>query len=174
MNRLLSVAVLGAAVLCPAAQAAPALLTPVTYDPAAAVPDRVKEECRIDFQLESEISNALARRFKLPNSKTTSTDGETVRATITYVLGAAAGSWSGPKSITIQVELMNNGKVERSTKLHRTSMPFGFRGTCSILDRDARALGKDVVKWIENPSYGTSDDVLPPAAPDGTASPAAQ
>ena len=173
MNRLLSVlsaAVLGTAGLCSTAQAAPMLLSPVTYAPGADVPDRVKEECRIDFQLESDISNRLARQFKLPSGKTTSTDGETVRATITYVLGAAAGSWSGPKSITILVEMLNNGKVERSTKLHRTSMPLGFRGTCSILDRDARALAKDVVKWVENPSYSTSDDVLPPEGAASAAS----
>ncbi len=170
MKRLLSCAVLGAAMLGSAAQAAPMLLSPVRYDPAASVPDKVREECRIDFQLESEISNALARRFKLPSGKTTSTDGETVRATITYVLGTAAGSWSGPKSITILVELLNNGKVERSTKLHRTSLPFGFRGTCAILDRDARSLGKDVVKWVEDPGYGTNDDVLPPEGAASAAS----
>ena len=108
-----------AAVLCSAAHATSvALLTPVTYDPAADVPQKVKDECRLDYQLQSEISNAIVRYFKSPNGTTTSTDGQVVRATITYVLGTAGGGWSGPKVVAIRVELLNNGTVERSAKLH--------------------------------------------------------
>ena len=164
MNRLFSVAVLGAAFLCASTKAAAvALLIPVTYDPLASVPEKVREECRLDYQLQSEISNALVRYFKSGSGTTTSTDGQVVRVSITYVLGPAAGAFSGPKSITILAELLNNGKVERSAKLHRTSVSVNiFKGTCSILDKDARVLGKDVVKWIENPSYGTQDDAMPP------------
>jgi hypothetical protein len=143
----------------------------VTYDPAADVPQKVKDECRLDYQLQSEISNAIVHYFKSPNGTTTSTDGQVVRATITYVLGTAGGAWSGPKAVAIRVELLNNGKVERSAKLHRTSaFSMGFKGTCAILDKDARALGKDVVKWIENPSYGTNDDVEPLVPPESGAS----
>lgn len=172
MNRLSSVAVLGTAILCSSAQAASvALLTPVTYDPSASVPERVREECRLDYALQSEIANAMTRRFKTPNATTTSTDGEVVRVTITYVLGPAAGAFSGPKSMSILAELMNNGKVERSAKLHRTSVSVNiFKGTCSILDKTARTLGKDVVKWIESPSYVIMDDTPSPASADSAPS----
>ena len=161
MKHVFSLAVLAASVVCSSAKAAGvALLVPVTYDPAASVPPKVREECRLDYQLQSDIANALVRRYKTGSGTTESaTEGQAVRVTITYVLGPAAGALSGPKSTTILAELLNNGKVERSTKLHRTSVSVNiFRGTCSILDKTARVLAKDVVRWIENPGYVPSDE----------------
>ncbi len=172
MNRLLSIAALGAAFLSCAAHADPvSLLIPVTYDPKADIPQKVKDECRLDYELQSQISNALVRAFKSANGTTTSTEGQTVRATITYVFGPAGGGWSGPKVVAIRAELLQDGKVQRETKLSRASVfNVGFKGTCAILDKDARTLSKDVVKWIKDPAYSTKEDAEPAQASGDAAS----
>jgi len=158
---------LAIAALSAGAQAADsfALLTPVTIDPEAQVPDKVREECRIEFQLESLIGAVLQQQFKGSPGTTTSTKGQVVRVKVTYVYAPAGGSWSGPKSMTILADLLEDGQVQRSTKLHRTSTGGILgRGTCAILDRDMKVLAKDVAYWLRDQHYVPKGDGEPQPA----------
>lgn len=79
-----------------------------------------------------------------------------LRLQIIHVLGVGGGVWTGPKAITVTADLIENGKVARHTKINRWSvggMWGGFKGTCSILNRNVEAIGKDLNRWIRDPSY---------------------
>ena len=130
------------------------LLTPVTYAAESSVVPKVREACKLEERLTSDVGGALA-------GSTDSTQGEVVRVSIVDVMGVGGGGWTGPKAISIKVDLLKDGKVERSTHLTRTTTggPLGgFKGTCSMLERDSSVLGKDVAKWVASSAYSTGED----------------
>ncbi|MGO4611128.1 hypothetical protein AB4142_32840, partial [Variovorax sp. 2RAF20] len=66
----------------------------------------------------------------------------------------------------MNAELIEGGTVARHVKLNRWSIGGfwgGFKGTCSILNRSAVALAKDLNRWARDPSYVPKDEVEPPA-----------
>ncbi len=129
-----------------------ALVTPVTYAPEASVVQKVRQECQLENRLASDINAALVN--------TTTPAGKQLRVTILDVMGVGGGAWSGPKAISLRVELLSGDKVERSTRLTRTTTGGafgGFKGTCAMLERDSATLGKDVARWAGNESYTTGE-----------------
>ena len=147
MNKFVFAALLAA---CAAAHAdGVKLLTPVAYASESSVVPKVREACKVEERLASDVGDALGGR-------TESTQGEVVRVSIIDVMGVGGGAWSGPKAISIRVELLKDGKVERTTRLTRTTTGGafgGFKGTCSMLERDSTVLGKDVAKWVASSTY---------------------
>ncbi|WP_410499600.1 hypothetical protein [Chitinibacter sp. S2-10] len=161
---LLSALLLNASVMA----AEPTLLeTPVVYAADASVVPKVKEECKIEGMLEKRIGEILAKANQGLGTIAQGTpvaDGQVLRLKISHVLGVGGGAYSGPKAITVYAELLQNGKVARETKLNRWSMGGvfgGFSGTCSILDRCAVAIGKDLAQWVKDPSYIIKDQPAP-------------
>ena len=128
------------------------LVAPVTYASEASVVQKVRQECQLENRLASDINAALVN--------TTTPAGKSVRVTILDVMGVGGGAWSGPKAISLRVELLDGDKVERSTRLTRTTTGGafgGFKGTCAMLERDSATLGKDVARWAGNESYTTGE-----------------
>ncbi|MET0352024.1 MAG: hypothetical protein ABW067_19655 [Rhizobacter sp.] len=160
MKRLIPAALLAACAT--AATAAPVYLeTPVTFAPGAGVVEKVREECKLEDMFVREASPFFAKANGGDATIAADADPQAsrVRVQITHVLGVGGGAWSGPKSMSIEASLVENGKVTRSTKLTRstTGGAFGgFKGTCTILERSAKALGKDVVGWVANPKDAAS------------------
>jgi hypothetical protein len=130
------------------------LLAPVTYASESSVVPKVREACKVEERLTADVGEALG-------GTTDSTRGQVVRVSIVDVMGVGGGAWSGPKAISIKVELLKDGKVDRSTHLTRTTTGGafgGFKGTCSMLERDSSVLGKDVAKWVASSTYTTGED----------------
>jgi hypothetical protein len=156
------------------------LETPVTYHPDASVVDNVKKECKLEEQFEKRIGAILAKANRAGNGTVEKgnvlKEASLLRLQITHVLGVGGGAWSGPKAITVSADLIENDKVVRHTKINRWSvggMFGGFKGTCSILNRDVEAIGKDLSKWISDPSYQIVNEPAPKEADlkkDGEAS----
>jgi len=179
---------LGALLCAPALAANTQVLleTPVTYAPGAGVVDKVREECQIESMLATRVSDVLRRRNKGGDGKLAAGaeagEAQVMRPQITHVLGVGGGAWTGPKAITVNAELIEGGKVARHVKLNRWSIGGfwgGFKGTCSILNRSAVALAKDLNRWARDPSYVPKDEVEPPAQAaegpaEGQAEPAAE
>jgi hypothetical protein len=131
------------------------LLTPVTYAAESSVVPKVREACKLEDRLAADVGGALS-------GSTTSTAGTVVKVSIVDVMGLGGGGWTGPKAISIRVDLMTDGKIQRSTHLTRTTTGGafgGFKGTCSMLERDSSTLGKDVAKWVASESYSTGEDI---------------
>jgi hypothetical protein len=157
------------------------LETPVTYHPDASVSEQVRKECKIEDMLALRVGAVLDRVNKKPNSTvaagTPTGDASVLRLQITYVLGVGGGAWSGPKAITVAAELIDDGKVSRQTKINRWTsggMFGGFKGTCALLDRSATAIGKDLGRWVRDPSYKIAEEPEPKQPADAASSAASE
>ena len=130
------------------------LLTPVAYAAESSVVPKVREACKLEERLASDVGSQLAGTTDQPQ-------GQVVKVSIVDVMGVGGGGWTGPKAISLKVDLLKDGKVERSTHLTRTTTGGafgGFKGTCSMLERDSSVLGKDVAKWVASSAYATGED----------------
>ena len=155
-----------------AALAASTMLeVPVTYHPNAGVVAAVKQECQIETMLSTRVGAMLAKLNKTGDGTIESgleaSDSTVLRLQITHILGVGGGAWTGPKAITLTAELLENGKQVRQTKINRWSVGgvFGaFKGTCTILERSADAITKDLNRWVRNPSYKIIEQPAPKEA----------
>ena len=119
------------------------LLMPVDYAPGSGVEPKVRDLCRLEERVALDIGAAL-------DGSTASTDGEVVRIRITAVTGGDA-SWTGPKAISLRVELLKDGQLQRGTELTRTTDGgvFGdYKNACSLLHNDSGRLAKAVAEWV--------------------------
>ncbi len=144
------------------------------YGDGASVMPKIKEECGLESTLPNHLMRYLSKAA--PGASLLSdgaAPGSTpvLSMTILSVSGIGGGAWTGYKGISIRAELTEKGKVVRSIDLHRTTSGgawAGFKGTCSILDRAATALGKDVSNWYAHPDTAKStfeDGGAEPASP---------
>ncbi|MBS1189149.1 MAG: hypothetical protein H6R10_941 [Rhodocyclaceae bacterium] len=167
MKRLL-VAVSASCAISSWAVPAVRLEVPVTYHPNAGVVESVRSECQIESMLANRVGGALQKLNRRGGSTVEAgadPSGDNVlRVQITHVLGVGGGAWSGPKAITLTAELLENGKVVRQTKISRWNIggAFGaFRGTCSILDRAAETISRDLSRWVSDPFYKIAEQPVP-------------
>lgn len=127
------------------------LRVPVTYAPGSGVEPKVRDVCKLEERLGSDIGGALGT--------TVSDAGPVVMVSISGVAGGDA-SWTGPKAISIHVDLVKDGQVQRSTNLTRTTDGgvFGdFKHVCSLLENDSGRLAKAVAEWVAKGSNGTAE-----------------
>ncbi|MBS1229663.1 MAG: hypothetical protein H6R17_2940 [Proteobacteria bacterium] len=169
MKKLLFVTLL---VNASAVLAATTLLeVPVTYHPNAGVVAAVKQECQIESMLSTRVGSMLGKLNKTGDGTIETgleaSDNTLLRLQITHILGVGGGAWTGPKAITLTAELLENGKVSRKTKINRWSVGgvFGaFKGSCTILERCADAITKDLSRWVQNPAYKIVEQPAPKEA----------
>jgi hypothetical protein len=128
------------------------------YEKGIPVPDAVRAECQLELKMVELVQTAAARNFDKvvmvrDGSKTGA--GQSLAMKITGITGTAGGAWSGAKFLTIDGTLRENGKVIgtfRATRLSGGGAFGGYKGTCSILGRCAKALSDDVAKWLSAPT----------------------
>lgn len=118
-----------------------------------AVNSAVRTECALETKIPEYV-----RGYAQGNANLVDTAGKgarTLSMKIVDVSGAGGGAWSGPKYVTLKGTLRQKGKVIGSFEARRVSGGGafgGYKGTCKILDRCAKALGKDVAGWMLAPT----------------------
>ena len=138
------------------------IIKPVAFKNDAYIRDAVKQECDLDGKLTQFIKQFAAGQYAtiVTDSSTDSADAQILTMAIEEVQGAAGGAWSGAKSVVVKGSLSQKGKLLGDFKARRYSgggMFGGYKGTCAILGRCVKALGKDVAEWLAQP---TSQAVL--------------
>ncbi|NOQ35507.1 MAG: hypothetical protein GQ569_06380 [Methylococcaceae bacterium] len=116
------------------------------------VRDAVKNECNLKEKLTSYIKKNIDGQYNIVEN---SMNAAVLEIEISEAHGNSGGAWSGSKMVMIKGELKRGGQLISSFKAKRFSgggMFAGFKGTCAILGRCVRTLGKDVAKWLENPT----------------------
>ncbi len=100
----------------------------------------MKEECKLEDMFVREASPFFSKANGGEATIAADADPKAprVRVQITHVLGVGGGAWSGPKSMSIEASLVENGKVTRSTKLTRSTTGGAFGGVQGHL-HDPRA-----------------------------------
>lgn len=135
-----------------------ALPTEAKFSDDADASPAVRAECNLESGLAKWIKE-YADSLNIPN---TSIEGDASQMTgrvlsvqITNAFGAGGGAWSGGKSVRVKGELREGDKVISTFTGSRMSGggPFaGFKGTCSIMGRCVKTLGKDIANWLKNPA----------------------
>lgn len=121
------------------------------------VREAVRNECNLDGKLAGFIEKNAADQYShiLNNSNSTTPDAQVLTIEIEQVQGGAGGAWSGGKMVLINGKLTQNGKELGNFKGKRFSgggVFAGYKGTCSILGRCVKTLGKDVAQWLAQPT----------------------
>ena len=151
------------------------VLLPPTFDPAARIAGSVSAYCDVDRLVGESVLQKLGRRFAAVEQiqrEEKAAEDRFIRLTILNVQGVGGGSWSGPKGISLRVELLHHGKLASSNVFLRNSrggVLGPVAGTCMIMERIASQLGEDVTKWISDQpatAAGAADAVPSPAAAD--------
>ncbi|MDJ0851026.1 MAG: hypothetical protein QNK04_21860 [Myxococcota bacterium] len=155
LTRLLSAFALASMLFAlPVAAAEVKVRSPVPYADGAKVRDAVRQQCELGEKVASFLaeSNGDVKLVESAGRK-----GSVLHLEITQVHASGGGVWSGPKWMTVMGTLKKNGKtVSRfRAKRYSTGGVFGgFKGTCSIIGRCARAIGQDIGAWLQNPQDG--------------------
>lgn len=130
------------------------LLVPALLDNDADIPEKIKQECNLEQGVVQKSYSLLNKQFK--NLKQTSSlenaEGRLLTLTITGAHGAAGGSWSGSKGVTIIAAIIENGVEIETQRFSRDGGKAGIwgpiKGTCTILDSVTNILAKDVSNWV--------------------------
>lgn len=133
------------------------VISPVPFADDSGATSNVKEECTLETRLPQFIAEAAKRGVKVVvgAAPEEGAAGKYLHLEFVHILGAGGGAWSGPKSVTVEGELIENGEVIGSFTASRysTGGAFGgYKGTCSILGRCIKAIGKDIAAWLRSPS----------------------
>ena len=133
------------------------VVSPVPFAEDSGATGNVKDECTLETRLPQFIAEAAKRGVKvvIGPAPEEGAEGKYLYLEFTHILGAGGGAWSGPKSVTAKGELIENGEVVGSFISSRfsTGGAFGgYKGTCSILGRCIKAMGKDIAAWLKSPT----------------------
>ncbi len=131
----------------------------VQYSNASGASDAVKGDCIIDKQLSefiesyaSEIDIAVSRSQRRVSQNG---NGRVLMLEFSQILGHGGGAWSGAKAVTVKGQLYENGRLvgDFTGRRYSGGGAFGgFKGTCAILGRCVKALGKDIAYWLQAPT----------------------
>ncbi|WP_152555653.1 hypothetical protein [Methylomarinum vadi] len=132
------------------------VIKPIAFKKDLYIREAVRNECNLDGKLAQFIEDYTADQFAtiITDGSKAPADAQVLTIEIDEVMGAAGGAWSGAKAIMITGEVSQNGKVLGDFRARRYSgggMFAAYKGTCSILGRCTKALGRDVAEWLRHP-----------------------
>ena len=118
--------------------------------------DKVKAECQLETKVTTflaEFSNDVELIDGAPGP-----DGRVLELAITSVHAPGGGAFSGGKSMTVSGTLRQDGTEIGDFVASRISGGGafgGYKGTCGIVGRCAKVIGKDIAAWLANPAKGS-------------------
>ena len=154
---VVSVAVSLLAIALPAGAENYTVVSPVPFAEGSQASNDVRATCTLGTRLPQFIADYAKRGVDVVIGPDPGDDveGKVLYLEIVHVLGAGGGAWSGAKSVTVEGVLKENGEVIGSFTGARYSGGGafgGFKGTCAILGRCIKTLGKDIATWLKKPT----------------------
>jgi len=124
----------------------------------SSIRDAVKNECQLQTKLPHFV-NTFASKYgiavKLKDNVSKKSKGKVLVLEITGAQGGGGGAWSGTKSVQVKGELFKNGKSIGNFTANRYSgggFFAAYKGTCSIMGRCVKTIGKDIAIWLQHPT----------------------
>lgn len=142
-----------------AGQAAEAIKVPqsVPFSDDAEIAGKIKRECHINDQL-GEFIAEYAKEKRLDTQPVAATDksmpGRVLVVEIKDAVSEGNAFIGHHKATRVRGALYQDGTEVASFKAMRNSMGgffAGYKGSCSVLGRTVRALGKDIAEWLVAP-----------------------
>ena len=127
------------------------------YVQGMSVPDAVRAECNLPNRVTEfvkEYADKSYDKVTLADNVSANTPGQALSMKIVGITGTGGGAWSGAKHVTVEGTLWENGKVKGTFTAMRYSGGGafgGYKGTCAILGRCVKSIGKDVGEWLLAP-----------------------
>ncbi len=133
------------------------VIQPIGFKRGTYIREAVKQECNLDGKLTQYIEENAAGQYAkiLTDSTVAPKNTQILKIEIEAVQGGAGGAWSGAKSVRIKGKLTRKGKVLGDFIARRYSgggMFGAYKGTCAILGRCVKTLGRDVAEWLARPT----------------------
>lgn len=125
---------------------------PVPYADDIQVRKEIREECKLGEKIARYIE-AYGDEVELVEDELGSS-GRVLEIEISHVYAPPGGGSSGPKWVELSGTLKQEGERVASFRAKRFSTGGffgGFKGTCAIIGRSTRALGRDVATWLKDP-----------------------
>ena len=130
--------------------------TVVPFAAGLTVNDAVRDECQLGDKV-SKYLLAYGKSGVVVGEQLG--EGKYLDLAITEVHAPGGGAWSGPKWLEVKGTLKQDATDVASFRAKRfsTGGAFGgFKGTCAILGRTTKALGKDIASWLKDPVDGAA------------------
>lgn len=118
----------------------------------ADVRPKVKDECQVQTKVPKFLKD-FSSDVELVEGDPGGA-GRVLSMRITEVHAPGGGAFSGPKWVTVKGELHEDGRVIGNFTARRGSgggVFGGYKGTCAIVGRCAKTIGKDIAAWLESP-----------------------
>lgn len=128
-------------------------MTPFADDSGAS--ENVKNECGFETRLPKYVKSYAKKagvKVVLTSDPLEGVEGRVLYMTTANIFAPGGGGYSGAKTATVEGKLMENGEVIGTFSDHRRALMGMMPGTCSMLKRVAKIIGKDIGEWLANPS----------------------
>jgi hypothetical protein len=130
---------------------------PVPYAADSDIAGNIKRECAIDVKLADFIAEYANERH-VPVSLVGQTDASMPGRVLVIEIQDSESSGNAfighHKSTKVRGSYFEDSKLVGSFKDRRDSMGgmfAGFKGSCSVLGRTVKEIGKDIAEWLEHP-----------------------
>lgn len=162
MQHAVPMLVLSLALSCATAVAQPVRMAHDTpYADDAEISQKVRSECvKLGGQLPAytrEFGAESGVDIELVGTLDTAAPGRVLQVEIVDAVSMGNAFIGHQKYARIEGTLYEDGRKVASFKGRRNSMGgafAGYKGSCSVLGRTMKALGKDVADWLKNPTDG--------------------
>ncbi|MEZ5440249.1 MAG: hypothetical protein R3F15_02060 [Lysobacterales bacterium] len=131
------------------------------YAEEAEISEKVRKECvKLNGQLPAytkEFGAELGVQVSLADRLDTAAPGRVLQVEIVDAVSQGNAFIGHQKYARITGKLYEDGNLVASFKGRRNSMGgafAGYKGSCSVLGRTMKALGKDIATWLMNPVDG--------------------
>jgi len=133
----------------------------VPYSEDADIQKKVREECtELNTQLPAfvqEFGRESGVQVELADSLNTAAEGRVLKMEIIDAVSMGNAFIGHQKYTRVRGALYENGEQIADFRGRRNSMGgafAGYKGSCSVLGRTVKALGKDIAEWLANPQDG--------------------
>ena len=132
---------------------------PVPYSDDAIIAAKIKKECDIQNQLAAYTEEYAREEHKITvkfaDAVQTDAPGLVLDVHIKDAVSAGNPFIGHRKSTLVTGKLFRDGELIGSFVGRRNSMGGafgGYKGSCSVLGRTVKALGKDIAEWLKSPT----------------------
>lgn len=141
------------------ASAATRMLKSAPYDSDHRIQANIIQECTTLGEKLSKFTKSFAKKkgmtVELVDSIGSTKKGRSLRVEIVDAVSRGNAFTGHSKYVRIKGSLWENGKLLGRFEGQRSSMggfASGYKGSCSVLGRCVKALGKDIANWMQDPS----------------------